>query len=96
MKNYGSNKRSMLKFHGHATNILSKTKEQAKLALIGQELKVKNHKFAVSFNDPKDKAGTTIDFNAFIGGPSHKATLDELSGWLNGSSNKEIVDMMNK
>ena len=27
MKSYGSNKRSMLKFHGHATKILQKTKE---------------------------------------------------------------------
>ena len=35
-------------------------KEQAKLALVGQELKVKNHNFKVGFNDPKENAGTTV------------------------------------
>jgi len=71
MKSYGSNKRSMLKFHGHASKIISKAKEQAKLALVGQELKVKNHNFSVGFNDPKENAGTTAAFNLLIGGNSH-------------------------
>lgn len=71
MKSYGSGKRSLLKFHGHATNILSKAKEQAKLAFVGQELKVKSHNFAVSFNDPSAKQGASLDFNFLLGGKQH-------------------------
>ena len=70
MKSYGSNKRSLLKFQGHAKNILEKTKEQAKLALVGQELKVKNHSLIASFNDPGENAGTKLNVDLFIGGKS--------------------------
>ena len=83
MKSYGSNKRSMLKFHGKATRILAKTKEQARLALVGQELKTKTHKVALGFNDPSENAGLKIDLNLKIGGKDHHDQLEELSSWLN-------------
>ena len=62
----------MLKFHGKATKILAKTKEQARLALVGQELKTKTHKLDLGFNDPAENAGLKIDFNVMIGGKDHK------------------------
>jgi hypothetical protein len=39
--------------------------------LEGQELKVKNHKLVIGFNNPGDKAGTTFDFNVLMGSKNH-------------------------
>lgn len=64
--------------------------------MVGQELKVKKHKFAVSFNDPKDGPGTTIDYNVFLGSKANQACLDELSGWLNDTTPKERIAELNE
>jgi len=63
---------------------------------VGQELKVKEHKFALSFNDPKENAGTTLSANYFMGGKQHQETLNELSGWLNDTANKEWKEQVEK
>jgi len=75
----------MLRIKGHATKILEKTKEQAKAAIVGQELKTKSHKFTVGFNDPKENSKTKFSYNLFIGGQGYKDSVNELSGWLNNT-----------
>ena len=62
MQSYGSNKRSLLKFHGQAAKIFEIAKRKARLALVGKELKVKSHKISLGFNELKEKVGATIDF----------------------------------
>ena len=72
MKPYKGTRRSMLKAGATVKKIFDAVAEQAKLAMIGQELKMKSHSISVGFNRP-EKAGTHIEANLWLGGKSHVA-----------------------
>ena len=72
MKPYKGSRRSLLKAGATTKKIFDAVAEQAKLTMIGQELKMKSHSISVGFNRP-EKAGTHIGMNLWLGGKSHVA-----------------------
>jgi hypothetical protein len=88
MKSYNGTKRSMLRIKGHVKDILGKASEQAKLSLIGKELKINTNTVKVSFNNPEN-AGTKIDAAFYAFGPTCTEIQNELTVWLNGTCSSQ-------
>lgn len=85
MKPYKGTRRSLLKAGAASKKIFDAISEQARLTLIGQELKMKTHSISVGFNKPAAPA-TRITVNQWAGGKTHVAQRDSLHARYNGTS----------
>ena len=74
MKPFNGSRRTMLRLGGGAKKLLETVADKARKAIIGQEMKVKNHSLTVGFNAPENPK-TKVQINIFPGSKQHVKTL---------------------
>jgi len=68
-------------------NLLKALGDESKKALIGQELKLKQHSIRVGFNAPKENPGFSIKASVYPMGLQHEQTTEKLTNSYSGLVN---------
>jgi len=77
MRPYNGTRKSIIKMSGKINSLIDKVANEARLAIMEQELKTKTNRFSFSFNAPENPQ-TIIDQTILIGGQEAKSIEDNL------------------
>jgi hypothetical protein len=86
MKPYNGARRSLLKYGGKAKKLLDTVKEEARNALLSEDLKTKQNKISIGFNSPENPQ-TTIKASFNMGGVESQKLATHLYDNLKDSVN---------
>ena len=88
MKPYNSSKRTFLKVGSKTKKLVDAVSEEAKNALLSEELKTKHNRISIGFNAPENPA-TTARVTVNLGGPDNKKIQDILFDRYKDAINKQ-------
>lgn len=87
MKPYNGARRSLLRYGGKAKKLVDTVKEEARNALLTEDLKTKHNKISIGFNAPENPQ-TVIKVNLNVGGAESQKLATHLFDSLKDSVNK--------
>jgi hypothetical protein len=77
MKPYNGSRRTLLKVGAHSKKLLDTVKEEARAALLSEDLKTKYNKISIGLNAPENPK-TVFKVNLNLGGPERQKIADNL------------------